>query len=128
MLVDSSVWIDLLRRSQTPALARFRTLSSDEVVTSDPVMLEVLSGARDDQHAEQLRSMVGQGRWVRTIIPDYQRAARIHRRCRDAGTPVARGFDSLIAAVAIRADVELLTSDRGFAAIAACTPLRLAAT
>lgn len=127
MLVDSSVWIDLLRGTETPGLARLRTLSPAEVVTSDPVVFEVLAGARDDRHAARLRAMLGAGRWFRTIAPDYQRAARIHRRCRDAGTPVAHGLDCVIAAVAIRADVEVLTEDRGFAAIAACTPLRLAA-
>ena len=49
-----------------------------------------------------------------------------YRTCRRNGDTVRKLVDCLIAAVAIRADVELLHADADFEALARHTPLRLA--
>jgi len=91
------------------------------------VHMEMLAGARDDVRATQLRRMLS----AYELIPiegliDYERAAALYRACRRQGETVRVQADCLIAAVAIRADVALLQSDRDFEVIARHTPLRLA--
>jgi predicted nucleic acid-binding protein len=57
---------------------------------------------------------------------DWERAAGIYRACRAGGTTPRTQIDCLVAAVAIRVEVPVLTADRDFAAIARHTPLELA--
>ena len=65
-------------------------------------------------------------RSIPTVPTDYEDAATWYRTCRRNGDTVRKLVDCLIAAVAIRADVELLHADADFEALARHTPLRLA--
>lgn len=53
IVVDTSVWIDVIRRPASPRAAAFRTLlDADEVALPLPVRVEVMSGiARKDRAA-----------------------------------------------------------------------------
>ena len=57
---------------------------------------------------------------------DWGQAAAIFRLCRAQGSTPRTQIDCLIAAVAIRAGVPVLTADEDFEAIARHTPLQLA--
>jgi len=52
-------------------------------------------------------------------------AARLYRICRSKGVTIASTVDCLIAQMAIRHGLELLTRDRIFLAISQVAPLRL---
>jgi predicted nucleic acid-binding protein len=96
---------------------------------TDPVVMEVLGGARDQGDWDFLRRLLFSLQFLPVEGPsDYEVAAEFYRRCRGSGeTP--RGFrNCLIAAVAIRNDVEVLSLDADFEVLARHTPLRLAAT
>jgi predicted nucleic acid-binding protein len=56
---------------------------------------------------------------------DYEKAADLYRACRRRGVTPSKFTDCLIAAVAIRNDIEILQADSDFVAIARYTPLRL---
>lgn len=58
-------------------------------------------------------------------LRDFEEAAALCRRCRQAGETVRALTDCLIAAVAIRAGVAVLQADRDFDALARHTELRL---
>lgn len=130
ILVDSSGWIEYLRASGSPVANRLREAveQGEELATVGAVVLEVLAGARDERHADQLGRALGHCAYVAIDEPaDYETAAAIYRECRRAGVTPRKMPDCLIAAVAIRTGCSLLQRDRDFEVIATHTPLQLLA-
>lgn len=125
VLVDSSAWIEFLRDTGSPACREVDRLLAREIAVTDAIVMEVLAGARDDQHLRDLRGLLGRAVLVPTSSSDYVTAASIHRSCRAQGERVRRLVDCLIAAVAIRQDLALLHQDADFDAIARHSPLRI---
>ena len=125
ILVDTSAWIEFLRGTGSAVALQVRSsITSEEVATTDPVMLEVMSGAHPDQ-------VVSQRRLLHTVdfLPQHTRddvlhAADLYRHCRDRGVTIRSLTDCLIAAIAIRNDVALLHVDRDFDRLAEHTRLR----
>jgi predicted nucleic acid-binding protein len=129
-LVDSSGWIEYLHATGSPVENRLRVAvdHGEQLATVGVVVLEVLSGARDERHAAQLDRALGYCSYLPTEEPaDYETAAAIYRECRRAGTTPRKTPDCLIAAIAIRTATPLLAHDRDFEAIAARTALQLVA-
>ncbi len=129
ILVDSSAWIEYDRGSGVPvhhALARLVSESRDQVAVSEPVLMEVLAGARTDAQAARLRRLMTSVAWAGLDpVADFEGAARIYRHCRAAGVTPRNLVDCLIANVALRHEAELLAADRDFEQIARVVPLRL---
>lgn len=126
VLGDSSAWVDFLRGRRTRASARLTSLlDSAELVTTSPVVLEVLAGARDEAHARTLRRMLESHAVVRTQHDDHVAGAAIYRTCRRRGATPRSLADCVIAAIAIRIDAAVLHSDRDFDLIARHVPLTL---
>lgn len=128
ILADSSAWVDYLRATGSPVDARLRTVlvPAGQLATTEPVVMEVLAGARDDAEWSRLRRLL----YRCELIPaggldDFEAAAGIFRTCRRRGESVRRLVDCLIAAVAIRAGLEVLHRDRDFDTIARHTDLRV---
>lgn len=128
ILPDSSAWIEYLRATETSLDHAMVTAidGDDEVVVTEPIVMEVLAGARSPKHAASLRRAV----LVFPLIPvegldDYEEAAAIQRACREAGETVRNTIDCLIAAVALREGASVLHEDRDFDAIARHTGLRI---
>ena len=127
-LVDTSAWVDFLRASGTNAHQAVRDLIDRDAVvsTTDVVVMEVLAGARDDEHHDRLRRMLARCELVPIVgLADYEEAASLYRRCRRAGATVRTLTDCLIAAVALRADLDVLHADRDFEVLAQHTGLRI---
>jgi predicted nucleic acid-binding protein len=128
ILVDTSAWVEYLRATGHVSDQRLRSLIEKEqdLATTEPVVMEVLAGARDEGHASRLRRLL-----LRTeLVPvegltDYEQAAAVYRRCRTRGETVRRIVDCLIAAVAIRTGVAVLHADGDFDAIARHTALAI---
>jgi predicted nucleic acid-binding protein len=129
ILVDSSAWIEFLRGTGSPVNAQVRTLLESRafLATTEPIVMEVLSGARDDSHLRMLRRLVLGCQMIPLRgLSDYEEAAAVYRSCRRAGLTVRRLVDCLIAIVAINTNALLLHDDSDFDLIAQQTPLRLA--
>ena len=130
ILVDTSVWVEFDRATGSTAdraLTGLITNRSDEIAVTEPVLSEVLAGARSDRAARQLRSLLTSFGWLTADAHvDFEAAARIYRLCRAAGVTPRGLFDCLITAIALRTDSEVLCADRDFEAIAGVVPLRLA--
>jgi len=125
ILVDTSAWIEFLRDTQSPVCERVDTLLASRIATCDAVRMEVLAGARDQEHLEQLRRLLARATLLPTESIDFDTAAAVYRTCRSQGKTVRKLIDCLIAAVAIRANVPVLHMDQDFTAIAAATDLRI---
>ena len=125
ILIDTSAWIEFLRDTQSSVCERVDTLLESRIATCDPVRMEVLAGARDQGHLEQLRRLLARATLLPTESIDFDTAAAVYRSCRSQGKTVRKLIDCLIAAVAMRANVALLHMDQDFTAIAAATELRI---
>jgi predicted nucleic acid-binding protein len=127
MLIDSSALIDYLRSADTDAAARVRAIVDlSRAATTDVVIMEILAGARDDEHLGQLDSIVRSFEHLPVQAEDFEHAATLYRACRRVGKTIRSLDDCLIAAVAIRNDVPVLHSDSDFDVLARYTPLRVA--
>lgn len=120
-LVDTSAWVEFLRASgSTTHRAVRRMLDRDEPAhTTDVVVMEVLAGARDDDHRDRLRRLLARCEHVPVEgLGDYEAAAELYRACRGAGETVRALTDCLIAVVALRASLAVLHADRDFDVLA----------
>lgn len=127
ILVDTSAWVEFLRATGTTThLAVRRLVEYDEsVATTDVIVMELLAGARDARHLERLRRLLARCRLVPVGgLADFEEAADLYRRCRRQGATLGALSDCLIAAVARRADLEVLHADRDFEVLATHTGLR----
>ena len=125
ILIDTSAWIEFLRDTQSLVCERVDTLLASRIATCDAVRMEVLAGARDQDHLEQLRRLLARATLLPTEPIDFDAAAAVYRSCRSQGKRVRKLIDCLIAAVAIRANVPVLHMEQNFTAIAAATGLRI---
>jgi predicted nucleic acid-binding protein len=123
-LVDTSVWIEVFRPGNPLDLELLVPL--EEVVTCLPVMQEVLQGFADEaayrQAEESLRSMPIVESPLREEI--VLAAVDLFRTARRQGLTIRSSVDCLIAACALRHDLEVLHRDRDFDALARVSRLR----
>ena len=124
ILVDTSAWIEFLRDTGSPVCERVDALLAEDIAICDAVRMEILAGARDEQHLQQLRRLLARAAVLPTGPVHYEEAAAIFRRCRQHGETVRKLLDCLIGAVAIRADAAVLHRDVDFDVIARHTELR----
>lgn len=87
--------------------------------------MEVLAGARDERHLDDLRRLLARASIVPAEATDYEEAAALYRICRRGGETVRKLIDCLIATIAIRADIPVLHADADFEVLARHTPLRI---
>ena len=125
ILVDTSAWIEFLRDSASPVCERVEEVLAQRIAVADPVRMEVLAGARNEQHLVNLKRLLARGSVFHTKPIDYDQAAILYRQCRANGETVRKLIDCLIAAVAIRNDLVVLHQDIDFAVLARHPPLRI---
>ncbi len=121
ILADTSAWVEYLRATGSAADRRVSNLIDDEgpLTVTEPVVMEVLAGARDDRREMELRRLLGRFPLLRfDPVIDFDAATRIYRSCRRNGV-MPRGFvDCMIASVAARHDATLLAVDGDLVRIA----------
>jgi predicted nucleic acid-binding protein len=125
ILVDTSAWIEFLRDSASPVCERVEEVLAYDIAVADPIRMEVLAGARNEQHLIQLIRLLARGAVLHTRPIDYDQAAILYRQCRTNGETVRKLIDCLIAAVAIRNDAVILHQDTDFEVLARHTALRI---
>ena len=128
ILVDTSAWIEFDRATGSAVDLRLKDLiaSTNAVATTEPVMMEVWAGARDERRLGALRRLLLRFELVPfDPVVDFDAAARLYRTCRKAGFTPRGLIDCMIAAVALRSDATVLANDVDFARMAAVASLRL---
>jgi predicted nucleic acid-binding protein len=114
ILADSSAWVEFDRATGSPVDQRMTELvnSDGPLAMTEPVLMEVLAGARSDQREEQLRRLLLRYPLLRVdAVVDFEAAAGIYRRCRRVGVTPRGMVDCMIAAVAWRHGATLLAND-----------------
>lgn len=125
ILIDTSAWIEFLRDTGSRVCDHVDRLLDGEIAVCDPVRMEVLAGARSDEHLRDLRGLLARASIIATEPTDYEDAAALYRTCRRGGATVRKLIDCLIAAVAIKADIPVLHADADFDVLAHHTQLRI---
>ncbi len=125
ILIDTSAWVEFLRDTGSAVCDRVDVLLEDEIAICHPIRMEVLAGARDEQHLGDLRGLLARASLISTEPTDYEQAAALYRACRRRGETVRKLIDCLIAASAIRVSIPILHSDSDFEVLARYTPLTI---
>lgn len=125
IVVDTSVWIDVLNGVDTEQAQQFRALLFEDaqLALTDVVFTEILQGLRAadvDRVAKSLRAFP-----VLTLVwpEDFELAANLYRTARGCGVTIRKTLDCLIAAPCVRTGSPLLHSDADFDRLADCTDL-----
>ena len=114
ILADTSAWVEYDRATGSTADQRIAELISTDgaLMFTEPVLMEVMAGARNDARAEDLRNMLLRfGLAHFDAVTDFDAAAKIYRRCRQVGITPRGMVDCMIAAVAYRHSVALFSWD-----------------
>jgi predicted nucleic acid-binding protein len=123
VLVDTSAWVEFLRRKESPAGRLVDALlAEDRLCTVAPIVAEVVSGARDRKEYETLRRSFGALRRLAEPEDLWDRIAEARYALARKGTQAAI-LDLWIAVAAAHAGVPLLTLDADFERIAKLVPV-----
>jgi predicted nucleic acid-binding protein len=127
ILVDTSAWVEFDRGTGSAVDERLRAvMRAGEVAVCEPVLMEVLAGARDERRADELRQLLTSFLWLPVQpVADFEGAARVYRICRRAGLAPRGLTDCMTVSMALRSGSSLLAADRDFARMAEVLPLRL---
>ncbi len=128
ILADTSAWVEYDRATGSAVDARLTELIRDAgpLAATEPVVMEVMAGARDDRREAALRRLL-----LRCSLlafdpaADFEPAARIYRRCRREGITPRWMVDCLIASVARRHDATLLAQDADLSRVAGVVGIAL---
>jgi predicted nucleic acid-binding protein len=124
ILIDTSAWVEFLRDTGSPTCRKVDDLLDRPIGTCHPVRMEVLAGARDERHLDELRRLLARASLLPVRATDFEEAAALYRTCRRGGETVRRIMDCLIAAIAVRNGIPVLHADTDFETLARQTRLR----
>jgi predicted nucleic acid-binding protein len=117
ILVDSSVWIDLLNNVVTKPVRRLRALlPTTPLLIGDLILCEVLQGFRIEAQARLVERSLSRFEAVSLVDSELAvKAAANYRFLRRRGITVRKTIDVIIGTYCIERGHSLLHSDRDFA-------------
>jgi predicted nucleic acid-binding protein len=121
ILADTSAWVEYDRATGSRVDRRLEGLIRKDgpLVVTEPVIMEVVAGARtDDRETDLRRLLLRFGLLGFDAAIDFDAAARIYRRCRKAGITPRGMVDCMIASVAHRHGATLLAADADLSRVA----------
>jgi predicted nucleic acid-binding protein len=114
ILADTSAWVEFDRATGSAVDHRLTELirSEGSLAVTEPVIMEVVAGARtDDREADLRRLLLRFDLLGFDVAADFDAAAAIYRRCRREGVTPRGLIDCMIASVARRHQATLLAAD-----------------
>jgi predicted nucleic acid-binding protein len=128
ILADTSAWVEFDRATDSPVDRRLTDLirSDGPLAVTEPVVMEVVAGARTDDREADLRRLLLRFTLLGfDAAADFDGAAAIYRRCRRAGVTPRGMVDCMIAAVAYRHRATLLAADADLSRVATVIGINL---
>ncbi len=115
ILADTSAWVEFDRRTESIVDLRIADLihiDDGSLAVTEPVIMEVLAGARSDDRETELRRLLQRF----ALLPfeaavDFDAAVSVYRRCRKEGITPRGMVDCMITSVAWRHGASLLAAD-----------------
>ena len=125
ILVDTSVWFDVLRDKQGDVVESFRKKTYGEIlVLSRFTQLELLQGAKSGNEWKLLEQYLSTQFYLEATEKTWSDATRIFFELRRKGITVRSSIDCCITQIALEHDALLLHKDADFDRIASIRPLR----
>lgn len=128
IVVDTSVWIDVLRGTDSQEARRCVELIEDgaPIALTEVVLTEILQGVSSERQARAVERRL-RAFPILTLesIDDFVLAAELYRTARSNGVTIRKTLDCLIAAPCVRAGAPILHADSDFDRLASCTALRV---
>lgn len=131
ILVDTSAWVEYDRATNSPVDQRLTELiaGDNQIGVTEPVVMEVVAGARSDEREADLRRLLLRFKLLRfDAAVDFDAAARIYRACRRVGVTPRGMVDCMIASVAQRHRAALLAQDADLVRVAGVIGITLEPT
>jgi predicted nucleic acid-binding protein len=128
IVVDTSVWIDVLNDVDSPKASRCTALLKDgaPLALTDVIFTEVLQGFRHERDARRVEKHLRAFPVLRLEdLDDFALAAELYRTARRAGVTIRKTLDCLIAAPCVRNGVPIFHADEDFNRLASCTELEV---
>ncbi len=124
ILVDTSVWVEVLRDKTGRMVKVFRERAGDEIIAfSRFTQLELLQGAKNEQEWQRLDTYLSTQYYLEATEDTWRDAARIYFELRKNGITINSPIDCCIAQLTIETQVLLLHRDKDFERIAKIRPL-----
>jgi len=125
ILVDTSVWIEVLKDKSGKSVKAFREKTGNEhIVFCRFIQLELLQGVKDDLEWRRLDEYLSTQYYLEASEDTWRSAAKIYFNLRKTGNTVRSPIDCCIACIAMESQALLLHRDRDFEKIAGISPLK----
>lgn len=124
ILVDTSVWVYVLRDKSGRTVQAFRKKTASEIIVfSHFIQIELLQGAKDEFEWRRLDEYLASQYYLEAHEDTWRHAARIYFELRRSGITISSPIDCCIASIAMEAQALLLHRDHDFEKIAEIRPL-----
>jgi len=129
LLIDTSVWSEALRRKEkslnsSETLVRKIIENNDEIVIIGIILQEILSGITNQKQFLEIESILDDFSYIEITKEEYIHAAELRNMCKQKGI-TAGSFDFLIASLAIKNKLTVVTYDKDFINISKYTELKI---
>ncbi len=128
-LVDSSAWIEYIRRTGSRAdieVTRMVERPTPTAGVTEPVIMELLAGARDARNFKRIERLTDAMPLCQVDpVCDFAEAGALYMYLRSRGVTIRSSVDCLIAAIAWRREATVVHADRDFDAIASRYPVQV---
>lgn len=125
-LVDTSVWIDYIKGTDTPAVEYLDVLllTPMTVGITGLIYMEILQGANSKASFEKLQKYFSTQLFYsfEEPLPSYEATALMLFKCRRKGITVRSSIDCLIAQCALENELILLHHDKDFVRLEKIVP------
>jgi predicted nucleic acid-binding protein len=125
ILVDTTVWIDFFRGTESPKAAALDQAikAREDLCCCGFVLAEVLQGIRDETELANTKRLFDGLIYLDDDRTTFELGASIYRGVRRRGHTIRNSIDCLIAATVIQHRVALLENDRDYQFIGQHYPL-----
>jgi len=117
LLLDTSVWIDLLAKRETEAV-RFALSRADteDLALTEMIYQEVLQGISSGTVLEKVKAVLSAQVFLHPQqgLQTFEQAAALYARGRKQGVTIRTSVDCLIAQLALEHDALLVHNDRDY--------------
>jgi hypothetical protein len=126
VIVDTSIWIDFFRGSESIYQQRLENLIREynKAAICGIILQEVLQGIKDNKSYEITKQRLSKLPFINTNKETYLYASVLYRTLREKGITMP-SVDTTIAALAIQNKMPLFTKDKHFKILAKHFELRL---
>jgi len=127
ILVDTSVWVDLLNNKKTPQSLNLQEIinSEEDICTTGLVITEILQGIGGDKNIKVIQEYFLSLIYLDMDLDDYILGANLYRKAKTKGFTIRSSIDCLISALAIRNNIPILEKDNDYKVIARFSDLKL---